>query len=106
MNTNTKMFHIEVGSNFLKDLEDLSKLNKDCFDGLFDLGYKETLALYGVDDEKQIPEDKRKEFAMAVDDNRYIKLHTRIFLLVDCGLSMFGKFSKLSRYGTLFCNKE
>lgn len=97
---------MEVGSNFLKDLDDLSKLNKDCFDGLFDLGYKETLALYGVDDEKQIPEEKWTEFVMAVHDNRYIKLHTRIFLLVDCGLSMFGKFSEPSRYGTLFCDKE
>ena len=97
---------MEVGSNFSIDLEYLSQLNKDCFDGLFDLAYKETLALYGVDNEKQIPEDKQKEFAMAVDDNKYIQLHTRIFLLVDCGLNMFGKFSEPSRYGTLFCNKE
>jgi hypothetical protein len=43
---------------------------------------------------------------MAIHNNRYMQLNNQIFLLIDCGLKMFGKYTESSRYGTLFCDKE
>lgn len=94
MNDSSIIFHIEVGKDFFNKLEDLSKLNKNCFDGLYELALKEVLASYGVENEKQIPENKRKEFSMAMYNNRYMQLNNQIFLLVDCGLKMFGELKE------------
>ena len=106
MNDSSIMFHMEIGKDFSNKLEDLSKLNEDCFDGLYELALKEVLQSYGVENEKQIPEDKRKGFSMAMHNNRYMQLNNQIFLLIDCGLKMFGKYTESSRYGTLFCDNE
>lgn len=106
MDDNRTVFRMDVPKNFPEQLEKLSKLNKDCFDGLFDLGMKEVLEQFGVKDEKEIPEDKWQDFIMAVHNNRYIELNHQIFFLVDCGMSMFGKYTTGSRYGDLFCKGE